>query len=116
MLRATVTWIGKRFLHEHRKEGCTVAAMDDASINGHLDVLRFLHEHRKEGCTIVAMNGAACNGHLDVVWFLHEHRTEKCSHFAMSFAASNGQLKVVPTPSVLSNCLVHLGRTRQLDR
>jgi hypothetical protein len=40
-------------------------AMNGAACNGHLDVVQFLHEHRKEGCTIIAMNYAARNGHLD---------------------------------------------------
>ena len=65
-----------KFLHEHRKEGCTTNAMDLASREGHLEIVKFLHEHRKEGCTTRAMNWASLGGHLEIVKFLHEHRKE----------------------------------------
>ena len=55
------------------------SAMDYASQNGHLNVVKFLHENRNEGCTTCAMDYASENGHLDVVKFLHENRTEGCT-------------------------------------
>jgi ankyrin repeat protein len=35
-----------------------------AARNGHLEVVQWLHENRKEGCTINAMNWAAECGHF----------------------------------------------------
>ncbi len=67
------------WLHENRKEGCTIKAMDMAAKNGHLDVVKWLHFNRKEGCTTWAMDFAAKNGHLEVVKWLHENRTEGCT-------------------------------------
>ncbi|OWY93837.1 hypothetical protein PHMEG_00036612 [Phytophthora megakarya] len=67
--------------------------MDDASTNGHLEVVQWLHIHEKAKCTIDAMkraamyegftidalDDAACNGHLEVVRWLHDNRNEGCS-------------------------------------
>jgi hypothetical protein len=36
-----------RFLHAHRTEGCTSAAMDWVASHGHLDVVRFLRQVRQ---------------------------------------------------------------------
>jgi Ankyrin repeats (many copies) len=49
---------GVTFLHDNRREGCTVDAMNYAANNGHLDVVRFLHDNCKEGCTVEAMSYA----------------------------------------------------------
>jgi hypothetical protein len=57
-----------------------------AAENGHLDIVKWLHEHRIEGCTTNAMDNAAGNGHLDIVKWLHEYRTEGCSTWAFSYA------------------------------
>jgi hypothetical protein len=40
--------------------------MDTAAGNGHLEVVQFLHEHRREGCSTRALNQAALNGFADV--------------------------------------------------
>ena len=50
--------------------------MDNAAANEHLGIVRFLHEHRREGCTKGAIAKAAANGHLDVIRFLLKHRRE----------------------------------------
>ncbi|KAJ3095825.1 hypothetical protein HDU96_001031 [Phlyctochytrium bullatum] len=47
-----------QFLHEHRSEGCTTAAMDYAALNNNMPMLRFLHENRSEGCTAAALVNA----------------------------------------------------------
>ncbi|CAN0588131.1 unnamed protein product, partial [Ectocarpus sp. 12 AP-2014] len=39
--------------------------------NGYLPVVQWLHDNRREGCTVSAMNWAAENGHLSVAQFLH---------------------------------------------
>ncbi|CAN0196456.1 unnamed protein product, partial [Ectocarpus fasciculatus] len=56
-----------RWLHEHRPEGCTTAAMDKAAKGGHLHVVEWLHNNRTEGGTTKAMDCAAAAGHLAVV-------------------------------------------------
>ncbi|CAB1106367.1 unnamed protein product [Ectocarpus sp. CCAP 1310/34] len=49
---------------------------DYAAANGYLPVVQWLHDNRREGCTVSAMNWAAENGHLSVVQFLHHNRQE----------------------------------------
>ncbi|KDO28580.1 hypothetical protein SPRG_06436 [Saprolegnia parasitica CBS 223.65] len=91
------------FLHEHRKEGCTVKAMDDAAANGHLEVVQFLHFNRTEGCTIKALDGAspnvldkaAANGRLEIAQYLHSLGTFDCTVGAVDKAAANGHLEIV---------------------
>ncbi|TYZ60554.1 hypothetical protein PybrP1_010491 [[Pythium] brassicae (nom. inval.)] len=83
------------FLHRHRGEGCTTAAMDLAARYGHLRVLEFLHANRAEGCTSSALDGAAQNGHLNVVKFLLTSRAECCvPTSAIRFALDNNHLEV----------------------
>ena len=67
--------------------------MNWATRNGHLEIVKFLHENRKERCTVDAMNGAAENGHLETVKVLHENRKEGCTADAMDWAAQDGHLK-----------------------
>lgn len=50
--------------------------MNGAAENGHLDVVKWLHEHRREGCTTEAVDMAAGYGHLEVLQFLYANRTE----------------------------------------
>jgi len=83
-----------KWLHENRTEGCTVYAMNTA-MNGHLEIVKFLHFNRTEGCTTYAMNRAAKHGHLEVVKWLHENRSEGCTTYAMNKAANYGHLDVV---------------------
>uniref|UniRef100_K3X3F7 Uncharacterized protein n=1 Tax=Globisporangium ultimum (strain ATCC 200006 / CBS 805.95 / DAOM BR144) TaxID=431595 RepID=K3X3F7_GLOUD len=83
-----------RFLHETRREACTVFAMDRAACNGFLDVVQFLHENRTEGCTKDALNGAARYGYLDVAKFLVENRREGVLDEALQRAESQGHVQV----------------------
>lgn len=82
------------FLHRHRAEGCTAAAMDLAARYGHLPVVQFLHANRTEGCSSSALDGAAQNGHLEVAKFLLESRVECCVPSAIKFACENNHRDV----------------------
>lgn len=83
------------FLHEHRSEGATVAAINGAATNGHLEVVQWLTTNVPAlAATTAAMDGAACAGHLDVVMFLHETRLEGCTTDAIDWAARKGHLEV----------------------
>lgn len=74
---------------------CSQAAMDGATKNGNIEIVRFLHQNRSEGCTKKAMNEAARYGHLDVIRFLQRNRTEGCTRSAMNNASQHGHLSVV---------------------
>ncbi|KAF1783525.1 Ankyrin repeat-containing domain [Phytophthora cactorum] len=78
-----------KWLHDNRREGCTVDAMNLAARNGHLDVVKWLHLNRTEGCTTAAMDCAADRGHLDVVQWLAENRSEGCTTIALDGAVIN---------------------------
>ena len=55
----------------------TKSAMNLASANGHLSVVKWLHVNRPECCIMdEAMEYAASRGHLDVVEWLHENMNE----------------------------------------
>ncbi|KAF0736484.1 hypothetical protein Ae201684_007497 [Aphanomyces euteiches] len=82
------------YLHQQGKT-CTTDAMDDAAVNGHLDIVRFLHMYRHEGCTTDAIDLAARNGHLEVVKYLTFHRFEGCTDNAMNDAAAYGHDRIV---------------------
>ncbi|KAJ8561540.1 hypothetical protein ON010_g8141 [Phytophthora cinnamomi] len=110
------------WMHEHFPGVFSIAAMDAAARNGHIDVITWLHKHRKEGCSHwapynaaqngqlavlkwlhihyphtfrpIVMDGAAGYGHLEVVRWLHENRPESCKRDAMWDAAANGHLDV----------------------
>ncbi|EGG18351.1 hypothetical protein DFA_03845 [Cavenderia fasciculata] len=84
-----------KFLHEHRQEGCTVKALDNACKYGFMDIVKFLHEHRQEGCTTKALNKASKKGFMDIVLFLHQHRTEGGTYKAMSDAAQYGHFEIL---------------------
>ncbi|EQC27729.1 hypothetical protein SDRG_14480 [Saprolegnia diclina VS20] len=84
-----------RFLHEHRREGCTTRAMDTAARHGHFEVVKFLHFNRTEGCSYKAHYEAILQGRVDIVRFLLEHRGENASPNLLDFAAANGQLEIV---------------------
>ncbi|RLN87698.1 hypothetical protein DYB28_000661 [Aphanomyces astaci] len=58
------------------RAGWTKQAMDIAACNGHVDVMRFLHRHRKDGCSEAAEALATANGHVEVVAYLKEHGDE----------------------------------------
>lgn len=56
------------------KHVAAVVEKDSAAANGYLSVVKWLHHHRREGCTVSAMNWAAEEGHLAVVEWLHHNR------------------------------------------
>ncbi|RKO89632.1 hypothetical protein BDK51DRAFT_40633 [Blyttiomyces helicus] len=97
-----------RFLHEHRSEGCTTAAMDAAAGTGRLAIVRFLYEHRSEGCTTNAIDDAihvcaqllrsrstTAQGYKGVVLFLHRHRAEGSAAYAIESACLAGSVELV---------------------
>ncbi|KAM9984225.1 hypothetical protein ACTFIZ_003927 [Dictyostelium cf. discoideum] len=59
-----------KYLHENRKEGFTVFAVDKAAQKGHLQVVKFLLENRDEGCTATALNLAAKYNHEEICKYL----------------------------------------------
>ena len=61
----------------------------------HLDIVKFLHTHRMEGCTIAAVDLAAQANNADIVEFLLENRTEGCTSLALQVAAAKGYINVV---------------------
>jgi hypothetical protein len=73
----------------------TAEAMDDASGNGHIDVVKWLHMNRTEGCSTGAMDYASWEGHLEIVVWLHENRSEGCTTKAIDVASWLGRLEVV---------------------
>ncbi|ETV96200.1 hypothetical protein H310_10394 [Aphanomyces invadans] len=84
-----------QFLFEHYSDTITTPlAMDGASQNGHLDVVRFL-DAQGQTCTTDAVDHASLNGHLNVVTFLLQNRPEGATTRAMSYAAASGHLEVV---------------------
>jgi hypothetical protein len=88
-----------KYLHTHRTEGASAAAMRDAVQNGHLEIVKFLRDHQLGECTIYLLMVAAQNGHLDLVQYLHrqmnEDGTKFCGKMAMQCAAGHGYLDVV---------------------
>ncbi|KAI3657255.1 hypothetical protein MP638_006240 [Amoeboaphelidium occidentale] len=44
--------------------------IDRAAADGHLAVVEWLHQHRTEGCTTNAMDEAAQRGHVDIANYL----------------------------------------------
>ncbi|OQR90739.1 hypothetical protein THRCLA_09215 [Thraustotheca clavata] len=84
-----------QLLHESSAIGWSTQTMDFAASNGHIDIVKYLHENRSEGCTVKAMDGAAIRGHFDIVKFLHENRTEGCTTNAMDNAAAGGHNDIV---------------------
>eukprot|EP01132_Coremiostelium_polycephalum_P002322 gene2322-2865_t len=83
-----------KFLYENTKERF-IHAIDYSAMNGHLDVLKYLHNTVTGPCSKKAMNSAATYGYLDIVEFLHFNRTEGCTTIAMDNACQNNFLDVV---------------------
>ncbi|RLN36926.1 hypothetical protein BBJ28_00024661 [Nothophytophthora sp. Chile5] len=84
-----------QWLHNNRAEGCSTDAMDLAGSNGHLEMVQWLHQNRAEGCTAKAMKGAARGGHLAVVQWLHAHTRVGCTSETMDVAACDGHIEIV---------------------
>ncbi len=87
-------------------------AMDFASDNGHLDVVKWLHYNRTEGCTRKAMDYAE-NGHVDVVkWFLY-NRTEGGTTDTMDWTAKRGITAVKKTEFSSMFVCFHFGSIKR---
>uniref|UniRef100_K3W5I9 Ankyrin repeat-containing domain n=1 Tax=Globisporangium ultimum (strain ATCC 200006 / CBS 805.95 / DAOM BR144) TaxID=431595 RepID=K3W5I9_GLOUD len=76
------------------KRGMHLPAMEYATENGHLDVMRWLHSHRNEGCTRDAIDNVAENGHFHVAKWFYEHHNKGCFTRTMDDAAWRGRLDV----------------------
>jgi hypothetical protein len=68
--------------------------IDEAALNGHLDVVRTLHRlcSRRPICTESAIDNATSRGHLKIAQWLHENRSEGCGNFALENAIAAGHL------------------------
>ncbi|KAI9217509.1 hypothetical protein BC828DRAFT_418058 [Blastocladiella britannica] len=71
--------------------------MDDASRNGHVDVLEWWRNSGLElKYTRQAMDDASCNGHVDVLeWWRHSGLELKYTHQAMDQASNKGHINVL---------------------
>ncbi|KAF0701466.1 Aste57867_8055 [Aphanomyces stellatus] len=99
---ATVQW-----LHEKYDAGCTYYALQDASMNGHIDIVKFVidtypyvcvppYRHLYSRPIQGAMKLAATYGHLDIVKLLHNHKLDdEFSDDPVDGAAGNGHFHVV---------------------
>ena len=63
-----IKYLHKIHGHKNGKE-CTDDAMDNASMNGHLEIVKYLHENGKE-CSTNAIDWASEKGHLEIVKYL----------------------------------------------
>nr|KAJ3412614.1 hypothetical protein HK105_002300 [Polyrhizophydium stewartii] len=70
------------------------SVMDAAARSKCIELVRFLHEAGCE-CSPCALNGASLDGDLDMVRFLVEHGTNARPSQAIDLAASRGHLHVV---------------------
>nr|XP_047141367.1 secreted RxLR effector protein 124-like [Hydra vulgaris] len=84
-----------KYLHSKGYKGYkgTKDAINNAAMNGHLEVIKYLHELGYKG-TKDAINNAAMNGHLEVIKYLHELRY-KGTKDAINNAVVDGYLDVV---------------------
>lgn len=107
-----------KWLHENRKEGCVVEAMNGATINGHFEVVKWIYENRKEECT---MDYAAKYGYFEVLKWLHFNTADGCTEAAMDWAARNGCLETVKwlyenrTEGYSANAMIWAEEKRHLD-
>ncbi|EQC26505.1 hypothetical protein SDRG_15683 [Saprolegnia diclina VS20] len=74
---------------------CTLAALDAAATNGHVDVVRFLIEQCHQVPSRTTLQNAAVHGHLAVVIYLHELGTLDNAIMATFSAAYLGHDDVV---------------------
>eukprot|EP01132_Coremiostelium_polycephalum_P004559 gene4559-5681_t len=70
-------------------------AIDLSSLQGHYPIVKFLHNERKEGCTVNAINFAATCNHLEIVDFLFKNRTEGATKQAFKGAILNGHTEIL---------------------
>ena len=69
-------------------------SIDKQAIKGNLQTIKYLHLIGAK-CTTYAMNWASNNGFLDVVKYLHETVGAKCTTDAIDSASEHGHLEVV---------------------
>lgn len=69
--------------------------MNSAAEHGHVTVVKYLHEHRREGCTGNGIIAAASNGDVNVIQFLYEHCPDAWIPDALNYACGFGHLAVV---------------------
>ncbi|KAJ3095242.1 hypothetical protein HDU97_007128 [Phlyctochytrium planicorne] len=85
-----------KFLHAHRKEGCTTAAMDQVARLGYLSVIKFLRTKLKQRCTAAAMRQAGKRGNLPVILYLLKHFSNVYTATeTISGAVEGGQLHIL---------------------
>ena len=95
-----------KYLHRLKRQCTDVVAMQRASRNGHLQVVKFLHSIGV-ACSVSAMEWASENGHLQVVKFLHSIGMPYDSK-AIDWASHNGHLQVVKfLNSIGATCTSH---------
>ncbi|TMW61457.1 hypothetical protein Poli38472_012648 [Pythium oligandrum] len=66
--------------------------MDAAAGRGDLPMLKFLHKHRKEGCTSRAYEVSWSNQHIEALLFLLENRPEPWSQTFVELVAEAGDV------------------------
>ncbi|TMW66058.1 hypothetical protein Poli38472_003823 [Pythium oligandrum] len=84
-----------KWLTTHRQIACGAYALERAAASGNLDILRWIHEQKNGDWTTDVMDAAASKGNLEMVKWLDAHRTEGCTHAAMDRASANGHLQVI---------------------
>ncbi|CAK4066805.1 unnamed protein product [Aphanomyces euteiches] len=85
-----------QFLHAHGHSGATYFALDDALIQGHLNVANFLWTYRRsDGSSTRAWEGSAERGQLKSIQWLHAHDVWLCTPETMDRAAEAGHLEIV---------------------
>ncbi|KYQ88305.1 hypothetical protein DLAC_11000 [Tieghemostelium lacteum] len=68
-------------------------AMDSAAFKNRLDIVKYLHS-KKAGCTLEALNGATLNGHIEVVKYLLNYRAEGGPHNILNTASLKGNVEI----------------------
>ncbi|EGG18382.1 hypothetical protein DFA_03876 [Cavenderia fasciculata] len=85
-----------KFLFQETKNNhllLPTSAMDTASQNGHLEMVKYLHSKNNQ-CTTNAMDMASSNGHLNIVQWLHQNRSEGPTKMAMEYSLVQGRVQV----------------------
>lgn len=72
---------------------CTQSAMDNASKNGHYEVVKFLHSIGAK-CSKEAIGNASMNGNVNIVRFLYENK-KAYKKYAIDLAMKNGHTEIV---------------------
>ncbi|EFA84826.1 hypothetical protein PPL_01819 [Heterostelium album PN500] len=100
-----VTYLYEQFKMVHPDAISISNAIEYASSNGHLEVIKWIHNNTTLGCSHQAMDMAAKNNHLHVLQWLFENRAEGCSKKALINALSNNNIEV--SKWLHANCTTH---------